>query len=97
MDVTDNLPAQLAAAREVRAAAYVIEFDGAARLALTPAEAAPLLGMDSPRKVIHLIRSGALRARNTHPGSRNGHYLIPVSALVEYLAGQDEPVPSVYG
>lgn len=92
-----DLPAQLAAARQVRAVAYVIEFEGAARLALSPAEAAPLLGMDDPRKIIHLIRSGALRARNTHPGSRNGRYLIPVSALVEYLAGTDAPVPAAFG
>lgn len=92
-----ELPAALAAAREVRAAVYVMEIDGSTRLALSPAEAAPLLGMDDARRVIHLIRSGALRARNTHPGSRNGRYLIPVSALVEYLAGQDEPVPAAFG
>ena len=92
-----ELPAQLAAAREVRAVAYAIEYEGATRLALSPAEAAPLLGMDDPRKLIHLIRSGALRARNTHPGSRNGRYLIPVSALVEYLAGEDGPVPAAFG
>ncbi len=92
-----ELPPALAAAREVRVAAYVLDFDGGPRLALTPAEAAPLLGMDSPAKVIHLIRSGALRARNTHPGSRNGRYLISVSALVEFLDGRDEPVPAAYG
>jgi len=97
-DVTaTELPPALAAAREVRVAAYMLDLDGSPRLALTPAEAAPLLGMDDPRRVIHLIRSGALRARNTHPGSRNPRYLISVGALVEYLDGRDEPVPAAYG
>lgn len=88
-----ELPGVLAAAREVRAAAHVLDIGGAARLAVSPDEAAPLLGL-SPAQVRELCRSGALRARNLHPGSRNGRYLIPVSALVEYLAGRDDPVPS---
>lgn len=87
------LPDVLAAAREVRCAAHVLDIGGVARLALSPDEAAPRLGL-SAAQVRELCRSGLLRARNLHPGSRNGRYLIAVSALVEYLAGRDDPVPS---
>lgn len=89
------LPDALADARQIGALGYVIELDGRARMALTPDEVAPLLGVDAD-KVRKLIRDGALRARNLAPGSRNGRYLIPVSALLEYLAGRDDPVPSRY-
>lgn len=90
------LPAVLAAARPVQAIGYIIEIDGVQRLALTPTEWAPLLGM-STAQVIELCRSGALRFRNPHPGSRGGRYLIPAGAVFEWLAGADEPVPAAYG
>ena len=91
-----ELPAALAAARPIQAIGYMIELGGVTRLALVPTEAAPLLGLSAPQ-VIALCRSGQLRARNMHPGSRGGRYLIPVGALVEYLAGRDDPVPAAYG
>lgn len=91
-----ELPAALAAARPVQAIGYMVELDGAMRLALTPAEAGPLLGL-SAAAVIALCRSGNLRARNMRPGSRGGRYLIPVGALIEYLGGRDDPVPAAYG
>ncbi len=63
------------------------------QLAVDPAQAAGLLGVS--RDVVYsLIRAGMLRTRNLRPGSRNGHYLIPVSSLVDYLDGADDPVPS---
>jgi hypothetical protein len=89
------VPDVLSDARKVGVLGYVIELDGVARLALAPAEAAPLLGLEA-ETVRNLCRAGRLRARNLHPGSRNGRYLIPVGALVEYLAGRDDPVPSSY-
>lgn len=89
------LPPALAAAQPVDTACYVLRVDDVTRLALTPTEVAPLLGL-SRVQVIELCRQGLLRVRNLHPGSRNGRYLIPVGALIEYLAGRDEPVPSTY-
>lgn len=89
--MTTGLPDALAAATPVWACGYVLDVSGVQRLALSPEEAAPLLGL-SDRQVRDLCRGGQLRARNLHPGSRNGRYLIPVGALIEYLAGRDEPV-----
>lgn len=91
-----ELPDALAAARPVQTIGYMIELDGAIRLALTPAEAGPLLGLSAPQ-VIALCRAGHLRARNMRPGSRGGRYLVPVGALVEFLDGRDDPVPAAYG
>jgi hypothetical protein len=85
------LPDALAAAQAVEPIAYALHVDNALRLALSPDEAAPLLGLRS-RLVRDLCRSGALRARVVPPGSVNGRYLIPVSALIEYLAGRDDPI-----
>jgi len=94
--VNAALPQALAAARPVRAIGYVIELDGVMRLALTPAEAGPLLGL-SAAQICEMCKAGQLRSRNMHPGSRGGRYLIPVIALVEWLNGRDGPVPSAYG
>ena len=91
-----GLPAALSAARPVETLGHYIEIDGVTRLALVPAEVAPLLGLTA-EQVRGLCKSGLLRARNTHPGSVHGRYLISVGALIEYLAGSDEPVPSAYG
>lgn len=93
MTVLDSLPAALAAATSVRPVAWVLDYGGVPRLALTPEEAAPLLGL-SAKQARELCRSGLLRTRTRHPGSRNGRYLIPVGALIEYLDGRDDPVPS---
>lgn len=86
----------LADARRVDVLGYVIELDGVARLALSPDEVAPLLGLTADT-VRHMCRDGRLRARNLSPGSRNGRYLIAVESLLEYLRGSDDPVPSIVG
>lgn len=52
------------------------------------AEVAAILGLsEKPWVVRHLIRTGKLRARNTGKS-----YIIPVSAVEEYLAGGDDPI-----
>lgn len=85
----DTLPPALAAGRPVATVAHVIDLAGVLRLALSPSEVAPLLGLE-PAQVRDLCRNGLLRCRNLHPGSRNGRYVIPVGALVEWLSGHDE-------
>lgn len=86
-----SLPGALAAGN-VRAVAFAMSYsDGSLRLALTPDEAAPLLGL-SPRVVRELCRTEQIRARVVHPGSRNARYLIPIGALIEFLGGdRDDP------
>jgi len=91
-----DLATALAGARPVQAIGYVIDLDGVMRLALTPTEAGPLLGL-SAAQICELCKAGQLRSRNMRPGSRGGRYLIPVIALVEWLNGRDGPVPSAYG
>lgn len=66
--------------------------DGTLRFSLFVHEAAPLLGL-SEERVRVMIRKGQLRVRNPNPNSRNSRYLIPISSLIEYLNGQDEPIP----
>ncbi len=51
-------------------------------------EAAVILGV-KPWVVRRLIQNGKLRARQT--GAR---YIIPKSAILEYLSGRDEPIVS---
>ena len=92
--ITAELPGVLAAARPVGALGYVIELGGIAKLALTPDELGPLLGMTGKNVRRMLIHSGLLRTRNLHPGSPNGRYLVPVQAVAEWLDGSDDPVPS---
>jgi excisionase family DNA binding protein len=58
------------------------------QLAFNVAEAAVILGV-KPWVVRRLIQNGKLRARQT--GAR---YIIPKSAILEYLAGSDEPIVS---
>ena len=72
---------------------YAVRVDGELQVALLVPEVARFLRV-SKDVVYTLIRSGQLRVRNLYPGSRNGRYLIPVSALREYLAGSDDPIPS---
>jgi excisionase family DNA binding protein len=57
------------------------------RLAFTPDEAAKVLGLPGAWTVRRLIQTGKLRARTT--GAR---YIIPGSALVEFLDGADAPM-----
>lgn len=57
------------------------------RLAFTPDEAAKVLGLRGAWTVRRLIQAGKLRARST--GAR---YIIPGSALVEFLDGTDAPM-----
>lgn len=57
------------------------------RLAFTPEEAAKLLGLPGAWTARRLIQAGKLRARTT--GAR---YIIPGSALVEFLDGADAPM-----
>jgi excisionase family DNA binding protein len=58
------------------------------RLAYSTTEVAATLGITGSQ-VRHLIRTGKLRARNTGKA-----YIVPASALDEYLAGADEPMVS---
>lgn len=57
------------------------------RLAFTPEEAAKVLGLPGAWTVRRLIQAGKLRTRST--GAR---YIIPGSALVEFLDGADAPM-----
>lgn len=57
------------------------------RLAFTPEEAAKVLSLSGPWTVRRLIQARKLRARNT--GAR---YIIPGTALIEYLDGSDDPM-----
>lgn len=66
--------------------------DGVPRLVLFVPEVAALLRVSND-VVYSLIRSGQLRVRNLHPGSRNSRYLVPVSSLLDYLRGHDDPIP----
>lgn len=75
---------------------YAIPLDGVLRLTLYPTEVAPLLGL-TERQVREMCRAGLLRSRNLHPGSRNGRYLIPVEAIIDYLAGSDDPIAPLPG
>lgn len=81
---------EFAPAAEV--AIFSVKLDGENRVVLLVPEVARLLRVSSD-VVYTLIRSGQLRVRNLHPGSRNSRYLIPVAALVEYLQGRDAPIP----
>lgn len=72
---------------------YSLPINGEPRLVLFVSEVAGLLRVSND-VVYSLIRSGQLRVRNLHPGSRNSRYLIPVTALIEYLRGRDDPIPS---
>jgi excisionase family DNA binding protein len=51
-------------------------------------EAAKILGI-TPDQMRHLCRRGKIRSRNT-----GAAYIIPASAIDEYLAGADEPIAS---
>jgi len=76
-------------------AVYTLRLDdGQLRMVLLVPEVADLLRVSND-VVYSLIRQGLLRVRNLHPGSRNSRYLIPVSALIEYLRGSDDPIPSI--
>lgn len=85
------LPDVLAAATPVRAVAYALDVGAVARLALTPDEVGPLLGM-SGQQVRHLCKSGQLHARILYPESRSARYLIPVKSIIEFLEGGGDDV-----
>jgi len=72
---------------------YAMKVKGDLRLVLQVPDVAQVLGV-SPAVVYTLIRSGQIRVRNLHPGARRSRYLIPIGALIEYLQGQDEPIPT---
>jgi excisionase family DNA binding protein len=57
------------------------------QLAFTPDEAAKVLGLPGAWTVRRLIKVGKLRTRTT--GAR---YIIPGSALIEFLDGSDAPM-----
>jgi hypothetical protein len=92
-----HLPDALGAANDVRPVVFALSYsDGSLRLALTPDEAAPLLGL-SPKVVRELCRTEQIHARVVHPGSSNARYLISVNALIEFLGGARSDDPSSTG
>ncbi|MGW4488431.1 helix-turn-helix domain-containing protein [Amycolatopsis sp. NPDC004368] len=71
------------------------EIDKLPQLGFSTAEAGVMLGKISEARVRRLIRSGKLRARNTGGERGNqGSYIISKAAILEFLAGSDEPLQS---
>jgi hypothetical protein len=87
------LPDALAAAQAVEPIAYALYVDNVLRLALSPEEVAPLLGL-SAWQVREMCRDGVIRTRNLRPGSRQPRYLIPIGALIELLEGGTDDSPA---